>query len=128
MTPGSSVAVKLEGNFIGIHNVDGEYYAIDNICPHVGGVLHAGKQEGGVIVCPIHEWKFDVKTGKCIWPGECELATYPLQVSGGDILVDVDSPSTRRNVVVFARVQLIPMNNRNQADGGYRVEIPRAGD
>ena len=94
MTPGSSVAVKLEGNFIGIHNVDGEYYAIDNICPHVGGVLHAGKQEGGVIVCPIHEWKFDVKTGKCIWPGECELATYPLKVSGGDILVDVDSPST----------------------------------
>ena len=128
VTPGSSVAVKLEGNFIGIHNVDGEYYAIDNICPHVGGVLHAGKQEGGVIVCPIHEWKFDVKTGKCIWPGECELATYPLKVRGGDILVGVDSPSTRRNVVVFARVQLIPMNNRNQANGGYRVEIPRAGD
>ena len=93
VTPGSSVAVKLEGNFIGIHNVDGEYYAIDNICPHVGGVLHAGKQEGGVIICPIHEWKFDVKTGKCIWPGECELATYPLKVSGGDILVGVDSPS-----------------------------------
>ena len=94
VTPGNSVAVKLEGNFIGIHNVDGEYYAIDNICPHVGGVLHAGKQEGGVIVCPIHQWKFDVKTGKCIWPRECELATYPLKVSGGDILVDLESPST----------------------------------
>ncbi|MDE0041667.1 MAG: Rieske (2Fe-2S) protein [Candidatus Poribacteria bacterium] len=90
---GDSVAVKLEGYFIGIHNVDGEYYAIDNVCPHVGGVLHAGKQEGGVIVCPIHEWKFDVKTGKCIWPGECELATFPLKVRGGDILVDLDSPS-----------------------------------
>ena len=93
VTPGNSVAVKLEGNFIGIHNVEGEFFAIDNICPHVGGVLHAGKQEGGVIVCPIHQWKFDVKTGKCIWPGECELATFPLKVRGGDILVDLDSPS-----------------------------------
>ena len=93
MTPGNSVAVKLEGNYIGIHNVDGEFYAIDNICPHVGGVLHAGKQEGGIIVCPIHQWKFDVKTGKCIWPGECELATFPLKVSGDNILVDLDSPS-----------------------------------
>ena len=93
VAPGNSIAVKLEGNFIGIHNVDGEYYAIDNVCPHVGGVLHAGKQEGGVIVCPIHEWKFDVKTGKCIWPSECELATFPLKVNGCDILVDIDSPS-----------------------------------
>ena len=93
VTPGNGVAVRLEGHFIGIHNVDGKYYAIDNTCPHVGGVLHAGKQEGGVIVCPIHEWKFDVKTGKCIWPGECDLATYPLKVREGDILVDLDSPS-----------------------------------
>lgn len=93
VAPGNSVAVKFEGYYIGIHNVNGEYYAIDNICPHVGGVLHAGERQDSVIVCPIHQWKFDVKTGKCVWPGKCELATYPLKVSGGDILVDVDSPS-----------------------------------
>ena len=116
VAPGNSIAVKLEGNFIGIHNVDGEFYAIDNICPHVGGVLHAGKQEGGVIVCPIHEWKFDVKTGKCIWPGECELATYPLKVSGGDILVDLDSPSTP------------PTRSRLPACTTDRVEQPKASE
>ena len=93
VSPGNCVSVKLDGNFIGIHNVDGQYYAMDNICPHVGGILHAGGQEDGIVVCPIHQWKFNVKTGQCIWPGKCALATYPLKVNGGDILVDVDSPS-----------------------------------
>jgi nitrite reductase (NADH) small subunit/3-phenylpropionate/trans-cinnamate dioxygenase ferredoxin subunit len=116
VTPGNGVAVKLEGNFIGIHNVDGEYYAIDNICPHVGGVLHAGKQKDGILVCPIHEWKFDVKTGKCIWPGECELATYPLKVRGGDILVNLDSPS------------LPPKRSRLRACSTNTVERPKSSE
>ena len=47
----------------------------------------------GVIVCPIHQWKFDVKTGECIWPGKCEIATYPVKVDGDHIFVDINSPS-----------------------------------
>ena len=46
---GDSVAVKLEGYFIGIHNVDGEYYAIDNVCPHVA--VFARGQTGGWRYC-----------------------------------------------------------------------------
>ena len=38
-------------------------------------------------------WEFDVKTGKCVWPGQTCLATYPVKVEGDDILVDVNSPS-----------------------------------
>jgi nitrite reductase/ring-hydroxylating ferredoxin subunit len=93
VNPGNSINAKLEGHFIGIHNVDGEYYAVDNICPHVGGLLHAGQLEDGVVICPIHQWKFDVKTGKCIWPGKCELATYPVKVDAEHIFVDINSPS-----------------------------------
>ena len=93
VNPGNSINAKLEGHFIGIHNVDGEYYAVDNICPHVGGLLHAGQLEDGVVVCPIHQWKFSVKTGKCIWPGKCEIATYPVMVDEEHIFVDINSPS-----------------------------------
>lgn len=93
VNPGNSINAKLEGHFIGIHNVDGEYYAVDNICPHVGGLLHAGQLEDGVVVCPIHQWKFNVKTGKCIWPGKCEIATYPVMVDEEHIFVDINSPS-----------------------------------
>ena len=91
--PGNCIGTRLEGNFIGIHNVDGQYYAVDNICPHVGGLLHAGQLEDGVVVCPIHQWKFDVKTGKCIWPEKCEIATYSVKVDAEHIFVDINSPS-----------------------------------
>ena len=93
VSPGNCISAKLEGNFIGIHNVNGKYYAVNNICPHVGGILHAGQLENDVIVCPIHQWKFDVKTGRCIWPGKCGIATYPVKVDGEDIFVDINSPS-----------------------------------
>ena len=95
ISPVSCIDTKLEGHIIGIHNVDGQYYAVDNICPHVGGILHSGQLKDGVIVCPIHQWKLDVKTGKCIWPGTCEIATYPVKVDGEHIIVDINSPSQR---------------------------------
>ena len=90
--PGRCIGVKVEGVFVGIYNVDGEYYAINNICPHLGGVLHYGIFEDQVITCPIHLWEFDVRTGKCVWPGQERIATYPVEVKGNDILVDVNSP------------------------------------
>ena len=90
--PGSCIGVKVEGVFVGIYNVDGEYYAINNICPHLGGVLHYGFLENQVITCPLHLWQFDVRTGKCVWPGRERIATYPVEVEGNDILVDVNSP------------------------------------
>ena len=90
--PGSCIGVKVEGVFVGIYNVDGEYYAINNICPHLGGILHYGIFEGRAITCPIHLWQFDVITGKCVWPGQERIATYPVEVEGNDILVDVNSP------------------------------------
>ena len=93
VSPGKCIGVKLEGNFIGIHNIEGQYYAVDNICPHVGGILHAGGLEDRVVICPIHQWQFDVTTGKCIWPGKCEIATYPVKVDGEYIFIDVNSPS-----------------------------------
>ena len=113
--PGNCIDARLEGHCIGIHNVDGQYYAVDNICPHVGGILHSGQLKDGVIVCPIHQWKFDVKTGKCIWPGKCEIATYPVKVDGGCIYVDINSPShpTQHNPI---RVYHTKANRRSNRD------------
>ena len=90
--PGNCIGVKIEGVFVGIYNINGQYYAINNICPHLGGVLHYGFLSEQVITCPIHLWEFDVTTGKCVWPGRERIATYPVKVEGEDVLVDVNSP------------------------------------
>ena len=90
--PGDCLGVKVEGVFIGIYNIEGNYYAMNNICPHLGGVLTYGFFDDDVVTCPLHMWEFDVKTGKCLWPEQEKLPTYPVKVEGNDILVDVNSP------------------------------------
>ena len=98
---GQCLGLMVKGHFLGIHNVDGQFYVVDNTCPHGGGVLHAGGLENDVVVCPIHQWKFDVKTGQCIWPKKCQIATYPVKVFEDQIYVDITSPSipTKTNQV-----------------------------
>jgi len=51
-----------------IANVDGNYYAVDNMCTHYGGDLSEGVLEGNVVTCPNHQAKFDVTTGKVVSP------------------------------------------------------------
>lgn len=89
---GDCIGVKVEGVLIGIYNVNGKFYAMNNICPHLGGMLSYGFLDDQVITCPLHLWEFDVTTGKCIWPGQERIATYPVKIEGENILVDVDSP------------------------------------
>ena len=94
--PGDCLGVKVEGVFIGIYNIDGNYYAMNNICPHLGGVLTYGFFDDNVVTCPLHMWEFDVKTGKCLWPEQDKLPTYPVKIEGNDILVDVNSPTPQQ--------------------------------
>ena len=94
--PGDCLGVKVEGVFIGIYNIDGNYYAMNNICPHLGGVLTYGFFDDNVVTCPLHMWEFDVQTGKCLWPEQEKLPTYPVKIEGNDILVDVNSPQSHQ--------------------------------
>ena len=90
--PGRGFGAKLDKVFIGIYHVDGKYYAMDDVCPHMGGSLHHGFMNDCVVSCPLHMWEFDVKTGESVWPGSLSIPAYPVKVEGDDILVDVDSP------------------------------------
>jgi nitrite reductase (NADH) small subunit len=62
---GSGTILVLEnGQEIALFCLEGQFYAIDNICPHEGGPLGNGELEGAVVTCPWHGWQFDIKTGK----------------------------------------------------------------
>lgn len=69
-------------------NVDGKYYAINNICTHEGGPLADGNLEGYEVECPWHGSKFDVRTGEVTNPPASEPEpTYEVKVDGNIILV-----------------------------------------
>ena len=57
---------KVEDHEILVVNVEGELYAFENRCPHMGYPLYFGRLEGKVLTCGFHYAKFDVTTGKSL--------------------------------------------------------------
>ncbi|MEL6585321.1 MAG: nitrite reductase small subunit NirD [Pseudomonadota bacterium] len=73
---------------------EAEVFAASNTCPHKGGPLADGIVHGQKVTCPLHNWVFDLNTGKA--QGEDgRIATYPVQVDGGRILLDGDAIGKR---------------------------------
>ena len=62
--PGGKKLVDLDGRAIALFNVDGRFYAIDDVCTHDGGPLAEGDLDGAEIRCPRHGARFDVRTGR----------------------------------------------------------------
>jgi nitrite reductase (NADH) small subunit len=89
--PGTMRTVDAEDWRLVVVNVDGEFFAYDNQCPHNGGPLGKGKLEGGALVCPWHAWRFDARTGRPIWPegGAWKATRFPVVVEDGQVKVRV---------------------------------------
>ena len=80
----------VNGRSIALANVDGTFYAIDNVCTHDRGPLGEGTLAGDQVECPRHGARFDVKTGQVrALPAVRPVRTYPVQVSGDEVQVDV---------------------------------------
>jgi 3-phenylpropionate/trans-cinnamate dioxygenase ferredoxin subunit len=78
------------GRSIAVANVDGTFYAIDNICTHDRGPLGEGTLAGDQVECPRHGARFDVKTGGVTaFPAVRPVKSYPVQLSGDEVQVDV---------------------------------------
>jgi ferredoxin-NADP reductase/nitrite reductase/ring-hydroxylating ferredoxin subunit len=86
--PSQMKAVEVGNEIICVVNVEGKYYAIDNICTHEGGPLADGTLEGYEVECPWHGSKFDVRTGEVTNPpASAPEPAYEVKVEGNDILV-----------------------------------------
>ena len=87
--PAGRVKVVVVGDRrIALCNVDGQFFAIDDLCTHDGGALDQGELQGDVIECPRHGARFSVRTGKVLaLPAVKALDTYPLTVEGSEIRV-----------------------------------------
>jgi nitrite reductase/ring-hydroxylating ferredoxin subunit len=68
-------------------NVEGQFYAVNAVCPHMGGPLACGRLKGFVIACPWHGWTFDVRTGLPDHPGGHSISAYEVKMEGQDVLV-----------------------------------------
>lgn len=91
LAPGRWRVVDADGTAIVVFNVDGQYYAIEDVCTHDGGQLTGGTVEGDEIVCPRHGARFCVRNGAALTPPAYEpTATFPVRVHEGEIQVRDD--------------------------------------
>jgi nitrite reductase (NADH) small subunit len=121
LPPGSSKVVfpdKVKSG-VGIFNVDGQFYALKNTCPHMGGPLCAGTvrgtsaaemtpdrapevhwvRHGEIVACPWHHWEFDIKTGRTIFESRQKVRSY---------LVSIETPEELDRLK--AGVETIPVS------------------
>ena len=84
------LAVKLGDEQIALYRLDGEVYATHNVCTHQFALLSDGYMEDGCIECPLHQGKFDIKTGAAMCaPVTQAIRVYPVKVEGDQIMVDL---------------------------------------
>ncbi len=99
--PSEHLIVEVEGRSIGIYNLNGEFYAIHNYCPHQGAALCLGPvcgtnlpsnvyeysfgRQKEIVRCPWHGWEFDIKTGKSLFDEKVRARSYRTQVQNGRV-------------------------------------------
>ena len=84
---------------IALYRSNGHYFATDNICTHALALLSDGYLEDGCIECPLHQARFDIRTGKALCaPATEDVKTWPVKVDGSDVLIaDTPGPALNRN-------------------------------
>ncbi len=86
---GEARAFPLGDRMIGIFHVGGQFFAIDNSCPHAGASLAHGEIEGDVVRCRIHHWRFCLRDGSYVDEEKpCyDARTFPVRVVNGEVQV-----------------------------------------
>ncbi len=88
VAPGEKKLVDVAGRAIALFNVEGTFYAIDDVCTHDGGPLAEGDLSGSAIECPRHGARFDVRTGKPLcMPAIEPVATHQVVVQGDEVFL-----------------------------------------
>src|SRR5207253_9949573 len=86
------LVVAVEGHTICLLVDEGEVYAVDNRCPHMGFPLHRGSVSDGILTCHWHHARFDLCTGGTFDQWADDLRRFPVELAGDDVYVDVSPP------------------------------------
>jgi ferredoxin-thioredoxin reductase catalytic chain len=88
MRDGEARHVMVGKRDIALFRVDGEFFALSNICRHAFAPLSEGFMDGYTVMCPWHGWRYDVRDGTTDHPN-ADVKVYPVVVRNGEVLVSV---------------------------------------
>ena len=90
---GQGYSYRVNDQIVAMFHIEGQYYAINDACPHAGASLSAGHLDGCVVACPLHAWRFDVRDGT--WVDNPCVATdaYPVNVIDDEVYIEWVDPA-----------------------------------
>lgn len=89
LSEGESRTVEVGGKLVALFLQQGEYFAIDDVCPHMGASLSEGYVERGIVTCPWHAWRFRLADGAWADNPRIKTGSYVVRVQGDEIQVQV---------------------------------------
>ncbi len=82
---------RVDGEEISVFKIDGDVFAIGNVCPHQHfSMLHEGEVTGFNLTYPMHGWTYDLRTGKSTNASGC-VKTFPVEIKAGFVTIEVKS-------------------------------------
>ena len=85
--PGKTV-VEIGDRLVAVFHVDGEFWAVDDLCTHDGGPLANGQLDGHTIICPRHGARFDIRTGRVLsMPATRDIAAHEVKLEDGGVWI-----------------------------------------
>ena len=91
LAPGQRRIVEMgDDDEVLVLNLDGEYYAINNVCPHAGAALERGTVMDDALFCPLHHWGFRLTTGRSVAGDSLCAQTYRVVSQGGHLYLESD--------------------------------------
>ncbi len=81
------------GHAIAVFHHDGEVYAVDNRCPHMGFPLDRGSVKDGILTCHWHHARFDLSSGGTFNPFADDVRSFPVSVVDGEVWIDPEPPA-----------------------------------
>jgi nitrite reductase (NADH) small subunit len=88
ISEGEGQSFQVGDRLVAVFLQDGQYFAIDDLCPHMGASLGAGYLDNeGVVTCPWHAWRFCIRNGKWADNPRLSVDTFDVRVEGDKIQV-----------------------------------------
>lgn len=88
LADGEHAVVDVAGVDVALFKLDGQYYALEDVCTHDGAEIASGEREGDVIICPRHGARFCIKTGAVLSaPAYEDIQSFAVCIANGRIMI-----------------------------------------
>jgi NAD(P)H-dependent nitrite reductase small subunit len=96
LAEGEGRTVEVGRKLVAVFRTGDDYFAIDDLCPHMGASLSGGYVENGIVTCPWHAWRFRLADGAWADCPRIKIGCYPVRVEGDEVQVQVGERPTPR--------------------------------